>query len=42
MAKTVEDDSAEKVNSMSDEELEERFERDMNNFDDKLKEYSDE
>lgn len=42
MPETVEDNPVEKVNNMSDEELEERFERDMENFEDKLKEYSGE
>lgn len=42
MPETVEDNPAEKVNNLSDEELEERFERDTENFKDKLKEYSSE
>lgn len=43
MPETVEkDDPAEEVNNLSDEELEERFERDLENFKDKLKKYSSE
>lgn len=42
MPETVEDNPAEKVDELSDEELEERFERDTANFEDKLKEYSSE
>lgn len=43
MPETVEtDDPAEKVNNLSDSELEERFERDLENFKDKLKKYSSE
>ena len=42
MPQTIEDDPAEKVNELSDEELKERFERDLKSFKDKLKEYSSE
>jgi hypothetical protein len=43
MPETVEkDDPVEKLNNLSDEELEERFERDLENFKDKLKKYSSE
>ncbi|MFB6245846.1 MAG: hypothetical protein ABEJ03_05885 [Candidatus Nanohaloarchaea archaeon] len=42
MPETVEDNPADKVNELSEEEFAERFERDMDNFEDKLKEYSGE
>lgn len=43
MPETVEkDDPAGKVNNLSDSELKERFERDLENFKDKLKKYSSE
>lgn len=42
MPKTVDKNPVEKVNNLSDEELEERFERDMNSFKEKLKQYSSE
>jgi t-SNARE complex subunit (syntaxin) len=42
MPKTIDKDSVEKVNNLSDEELEERFERDMKSFKKKLKQYSSE
>ncbi|MFB6209682.1 MAG: hypothetical protein ABEJ56_06140 [Candidatus Nanohaloarchaea archaeon] len=42
MPETTENDPAEKINNLSVEGLEERFERDMDNFEDKLKEYSSE
>jgi hypothetical protein len=43
MPKTVEkDDPAEKVNNLSNSELEERFKRDLENFKDKLKKHSSE
>jgi len=42
MPKTVDKDPAEEVNNLSEEELKERFERDMENFQDKLKKYSSE
>lgn len=42
MPETLEDNPVEKVKELSDEELEERFERDTANFKNKLKEHSDE
>lgn len=42
MPEVFENNPAEKVKTPSEEELKERFERDMKNFIDKLKEYSSE
>ena len=39
MPETVEDNPAEKVNDLSDEELEERFERDLELFKENLDQY---
>jgi hypothetical protein len=42
MAETVEDDPSDNLEKLSDEEFEERFERDTKSFVEKLKEYSPE
>jgi hypothetical protein len=43
MPETIEkDDSVEKLNNLSDEEIEERADRAFNRFKDKLREYSSE
>lgn len=42
MPETVEDDPAEEVNNLSDEEIEERSDRALDRFKDKLKDYSSE
>jgi len=39
MTEAVKDNPAEKVNNLSDEELEERFERDMENFKNAVDQY---
>ncbi len=42
MPKSVDKDPAKDLNNLSDEELKERFERDLESFKDKLKKYSSE